>query len=394
MLKLVSIAAFVLMVAAIVGLALVGALFSPSPVVIAAQLAAFALLVWARITFGLRSFHAAANPTGGGLVTSGPYRYIRHPIYTAICLFGWAGMAAHPSAPALLLGGLLLASALARMLTEERLVVERYPEYREYARRTRRMVPFLFCLLAAALVVAPAWAGPPFRTDDPEPVDLHHLELYLTWTGTSASDERAGALPLVEFNYGILPDTQFHVVAPLAYDRPAGGGATRRGMGDTELGVKVRFVHETARLPQIGIFPLVEIPTGDDRRGLGAGHTQVYLPLWLQKSWGPWTTYGGAGWWRNPGTGARDWGFFGWLLQRDLGEHLTLGGELFHSTPSARGGQAATGYDLGAIVNFTDDHHLLLAAGRSFSGAGQTYFYVGYQLTAGPLGAGALRPRW
>jgi protein-S-isoprenylcysteine O-methyltransferase Ste14 len=41
----------------------------------------------ARVTFGRRSFHAAANPTAGGLVTTGPYRLIRHPIYTAACLF-------------------------------------------------------------------------------------------------------------------------------------------------------------------------------------------------------------------------------------------------------------------------------------------------------------------
>ena len=48
-------------------------------------------MVAARITFGRRSFHAAANPTEGGLVTTGPYAYIRHPIYAAILYFVWAG---------------------------------------------------------------------------------------------------------------------------------------------------------------------------------------------------------------------------------------------------------------------------------------------------------------
>ena len=46
--------------------------------------------------------------------------------------------------------------------------------------------------------------------------------------------------------------------------------------------------------PMIGVFPLVEAPTGDARRGLGAGHTREFLPLWLQKSFGGWTTYGGG----------------------------------------------------------------------------------------------------
>ena len=64
---------------------------SPSRV----QVAAVLLMVWARMTFGRRSFHAAANPTAGGLVTWGPYRYWRHPIYSAILLFLWSGVLSH-----------------------------------------------------------------------------------------------------------------------------------------------------------------------------------------------------------------------------------------------------------------------------------------------------------
>ena len=51
------------------------ALFADHPVGIAVQVAAVLLMLWARVTFGLRSFHAAANPTEGGIVTSGPYRW-------------------------------------------------------------------------------------------------------------------------------------------------------------------------------------------------------------------------------------------------------------------------------------------------------------------------------
>ena len=68
---------------------------------------AFLLILWARVTFGRRSFHVVANPTEGGLVTSGPYRYIRHPIYAAICLFTWVGVAAHWSWSSALCGGLI-----------------------------------------------------------------------------------------------------------------------------------------------------------------------------------------------------------------------------------------------------------------------------------------------
>lgn len=144
MLRTISLAALLLMALALVGLLVRGAFFSPQPVVIMAEVTAVALMVWARLTFGHRSLQAAANPTSGGLVTTGPYRYIRHPIYTAACLFGWSGILAHWSLINVLLGALLLAGAVGRMLCEERLIVEVYPEYRDYAQATKRMVPYIF----------------------------------------------------------------------------------------------------------------------------------------------------------------------------------------------------------------------------------------------------------
>jgi protein-S-isoprenylcysteine O-methyltransferase Ste14 len=74
------------------------AIFGTGPITITIQVIAALLMVWARLTFGIRSFHGTANPTAGGLVTTGPYRYIRHPIYAAILYFFWAGIA-RPTCP-------------------------------------------------------------------------------------------------------------------------------------------------------------------------------------------------------------------------------------------------------------------------------------------------------
>jgi len=108
------------------------------------QVAALLLLLWARITFGRRSFHVAANPTAGGLVMTGPYRYIRHPIYTALCCFTGVAVAAHLSWKTGLCFAAMLGFALLRIFCEEKLVSFRYPEYRNYAARTWRMVPYVF----------------------------------------------------------------------------------------------------------------------------------------------------------------------------------------------------------------------------------------------------------
>jgi protein-S-isoprenylcysteine O-methyltransferase Ste14 len=142
-LKLASLCGLVLMVAAVIALLWRHSLFGESPIPIGVQILASSLMVWARVTFGGRSFHAAANPTEGGVVTSGPYRFVRHPIYAAVLYFAWAGTLSHFSILNLVLGICVLAGAGLRIAAEEKLLIERYPEYKEYARQTKRIIPFL-----------------------------------------------------------------------------------------------------------------------------------------------------------------------------------------------------------------------------------------------------------
>jgi Phospholipid methyltransferase len=108
-LKWASILDYFALIVGILGLFWTHSLFSSSLVVIVCQALAVLLGIWARLSFGRRSFHVAANPTAGGLVTTGPYRFIRHPIYTAVCLFTMAGALAHWSGKGAWFAGLVLA---------------------------------------------------------------------------------------------------------------------------------------------------------------------------------------------------------------------------------------------------------------------------------------------
>ncbi len=235
-------------------------------------------------------------------------------------------------------------------------------------------------LLVSCAVSATAHAGPPYTTDDPEPVPYKGWELYLGTQHEITPDDATGFAPHVEVNYGPVPNVQLHLIVPLAYDRPA-GGPTSYGPGEIEVGAKLRFVQERGWRPMIGTFPLLELPTGDASKGLGTGHVHAFIPIWLQSSSGPWTTYGGGGLWLNPGAGNRDYGLFGWLLQRELVDGVSLGGELYYTTPDHTGGSENLRFDLGVVIDVTEHHHLLASAGRSIVGDTSFQTYLAYQLT-------------
>lgn len=144
MFKLASSISFLAMVAGILGLILRRELLHPLPWLIAVQAGAVLLMFWARVTFGMGSFHLAADPTEDKLITSGPYRWIRHPIYAAVIFFTLPPAVVSAQAPSLALAALILLGAIIRMLCEEHLLIRRFPEYREYASKTRRLIPWVF----------------------------------------------------------------------------------------------------------------------------------------------------------------------------------------------------------------------------------------------------------
>ena len=242
-------------------------------------------------------------------------------------------------------------------------------------------------LICSVLVYGEANAGPPFRTDDPVPVAFGHYELYTAAIGTHVKGDTAGALPSVELTYGLIPNGQLQIGGEAAFVSPA-DGAARFGYGDTEISFKYRFIEEEKNGlgPQVSIFPAVHLPTGNRSRGLGAGHMRVFLPVWAQKSFGEWTTYGGGGYWinRDDDLGDKNYWFFGWLLERKITEKLTLGGEIFHQTADAVDEKDSTGFNIGGTFEFDDHNHLLFSAGRGFQNASDANLfssYLGWELT-------------
>src|SRR5262249_23009996 len=137
-----------------------------------------------------------------------------------------------------------------------------------------RALIVLWCLAPPA-----ANAGPPYRTDDPEPTPLGHYEFYTFSTGMVVRDGTSGSLPGFELNYGLIPNGQLTIDALVAFDSPS-DDSTQFGYGDTPISFKYRFIQEDKEgwRPQVAVFPLVQLPTGDHSRGLGAGHVLGFFP--------------------------------------------------------------------------------------------------------------------
>lgn len=131
-------------VAAIAVLGVTGNLFSSSPFVITVQVAVVVLNFWARTSFQSGTFRVTAAPGAASLITRGPYRFIRHPMYSAALVFIWAGVASHLSVLTLVIGIAVTAVCIVRVIVEERLLRAKYPEYLDYSRSTKALIPFVF----------------------------------------------------------------------------------------------------------------------------------------------------------------------------------------------------------------------------------------------------------
>ncbi|MBL6852329.1 MAG: transporter [Alphaproteobacteria bacterium] len=208
---------------------------------------------------------------------------------------------------------------------------------------------------AGAFFALPALAGPPYVTDDPQPTDLGNYEIYAFSDGTATRDGIGGAAG-VDFNYGAAPDLQLTAVLPLAWNSPNNGPSVT-GLGNVELAAKYKILHQDTFGLDVAVFPRVFLPAGSEK--IGARHVSLLLPVWVGRSWGQWSTFGGGGCTLNHGGDSQNFCEVSWALTRQITDDLQLGAEIFHQTADTKGGFASTGAGLGAIYDLNENFHLL-----------------------------------
>ena len=101
------------------------------------------LAVWARIYLGRNWGMPMTEKAEPELVTSGPYRFVRHPIYSGL-LLGFLGTALATNLYWLIALVVVGAYFLYSATVEERLLTNSFPEtYPRYRDRTKMLIPFL-----------------------------------------------------------------------------------------------------------------------------------------------------------------------------------------------------------------------------------------------------------
>ncbi|GMA98249.1 isoprenylcysteine carboxylmethyltransferase family protein [Pelosinus sp. IPA-1] len=104
-----------------------------------------AFSIWARIILGRNWSGAIQKVQGQRLVTKGPYKYIRNPIYTGI-IGGFIGTFITIGTLASFIGMLLsVAIYILKIIKEENFLVDTFGnEYVEYKKRTWALIPLIF----------------------------------------------------------------------------------------------------------------------------------------------------------------------------------------------------------------------------------------------------------
>jgi protein-S-isoprenylcysteine O-methyltransferase Ste14 len=131
--------------ACLIAIALTGPILARNPLLLTMEAAAVLLGVWALLTVRIGNVHVVPDPRlGATLVRSGPYRWIRHPMYAALLLGALALVLESPTPLRWGLLVVLLIDLVVKLHYEERILLDHFAGYAEYMAASKRLIPYIY----------------------------------------------------------------------------------------------------------------------------------------------------------------------------------------------------------------------------------------------------------
>ena len=101
--------------------------------------------IWAILSIGIGNFHIQPEVKSDSLITRGPYKWIRNPMYSSVILFFIPIVFQYLNWLNVVVFIVLVLTLMLKILREEQFLKERFgANYEEYVRSSKRLVPFIF----------------------------------------------------------------------------------------------------------------------------------------------------------------------------------------------------------------------------------------------------------
>lgn len=101
--------------------------------------------VWAVLVMKIGNFNISPVPVKNGeLRISGPYKYVRHPMYSSLLLFAIPVLISHFTYLRFFMFLILIITLYFKINFEERSLIIQYPSYKNYQLATKRIIPFFY----------------------------------------------------------------------------------------------------------------------------------------------------------------------------------------------------------------------------------------------------------